>query len=122
MFLTFIVKEGLRERWKESADAIDTAQYIYGIRNDAAGIKRSIDDLRDISYGMKVWPTGDRQLSQRILFLEHLKSDHDILDRSDRTWQELNILVSKLPESDDAGALTAVKDKARFHARACGPP
>jgi hypothetical protein len=32
VFSTFIVKEGLRDYWRETAEAIDTAQYIYSLK------------------------------------------------------------------------------------------
>lgn len=33
VFLTFIIKEGLGEYWRETAGKIDMAQYVYGIRH-----------------------------------------------------------------------------------------
>jgi hypothetical protein len=37
VFVTFIVKDNLREHWKGTADAIDMAQYMYAIHVDAGG-------------------------------------------------------------------------------------
>jgi hypothetical protein len=44
VFLTFIVKEGLHERWKEDADAIEMAQYVFEIKTDTAELLQARPD------------------------------------------------------------------------------
>jgi hypothetical protein len=36
VFVTFIVKEGLADQWKDQASAIDMAEYIYAIQADTS--------------------------------------------------------------------------------------
>jgi hypothetical protein len=49
VFSTFIIKDELRESWRQSADAIDTPQYIYLIRVDTA---REDSTLRNLNEGI----------------------------------------------------------------------
>src|SRR5579862_7929274 len=44
VFLTFIVKEGLHERWKEDADAIEMAQYVFEIKTHTAELLQARPD------------------------------------------------------------------------------
>jgi hypothetical protein len=43
VFLTFIVKEGLGERWRHTLETIDTAEYFYSIRDDTAELSHNTD-------------------------------------------------------------------------------
>ena len=49
VFLTFVIKEGLREHWKGNADAIETAEYFYPLLAQSAEIKK---ELRKEGNGM----------------------------------------------------------------------
>jgi hypothetical protein len=45
VFVTFIVKEGFRDHWKDDASALETAQYIYGVQSQARSIQVQIEQI-----------------------------------------------------------------------------
>ena len=47
VFLTFVIKEGLREHWKGTADAIETAEYFYPLMAQTAEIRQEVRKVAD---------------------------------------------------------------------------
>jgi hypothetical protein len=47
VFTTFVVKDNLQERWKETANAIDIAQYFYTLRTDLRNAQASLESIED---------------------------------------------------------------------------
>jgi hypothetical protein len=45
VFITFVARDGLAERWKDEASAIDLARDVYGIKNDTTEVLRKITAL-----------------------------------------------------------------------------
>jgi prophage DNA circulation protein len=46
VFVTFVVKEGLAERWKEKADAIYQARYVFDIQQSEDSLKTFVTEQR----------------------------------------------------------------------------
>lgn len=103
VFLTFVIKEGLGDRWNHLAEAIDTAQYIYSIRADTSGenqrfqlLLRQIQDTQGLvrSRGKQLFPNGED------VILENMGRAESGNSEVSTTLATLKLLVDKLPAQD----------------------
>jgi len=106
VFMTFIVKEGLGEHWRATAETIDMAQYIFGIRAEVKNIR---DDIAGIQFPEQ--PEKDNvtdYIRQRYENAEHCYSVNVDSFRDIQQKLEIdNILINKLPEQGAARQLKA---------------
>jgi hypothetical protein len=102
VFLTFVIKEGLGDRWNRLAEAIDTAQYIYSVRADTSRenqrfqlLLREIQETEGLvrSHG-KSFPNGEEVL------LQNMRDAESGNNEVGTALATLNILVGKLPAQD----------------------
>jgi hypothetical protein len=66
VFVTFIVKEGLADRWKEDASAIDAAESVYSIRDDTYNILLALDAIYANEAAIDLSPKTVRQTLERV--------------------------------------------------------
>jgi hypothetical protein len=103
VFMTFIVKEGLGNYWKQTADAIDTAQYIYGIRAATSGFDAKFEALgNDISILQNSIPDAPKAFSideygMLTLRIENVQS---FLRDINIDLSNVDLLAAKLPLND----------------------
>jgi hypothetical protein len=45
VFVTFVVKEGFQENWNDTASAIETAQYMYGIHSATTNAQETLNEV-----------------------------------------------------------------------------
>ena len=98
VFLTFIIKDGFRERWKETAETIDRAQYLYTIRDDIRQVKIGPSDLG--SYERRPGDPLLRPLDAYNSFWIELRATQNILTKDEVSLANIVILVVTLPEDD----------------------
>jgi hypothetical protein len=112
VFMTFIVKEGLREHWKDTADAIDLAEYIYGIRADTTAIKKEQETEEEVRFLESVKRAKIKFDNYQPLVVA---TGHNsaILRHTQTTLAGLDILTDTLPVTD-ANRLLSTK----FHSAA----
>jgi hypothetical protein len=138
VFATFIVKEGLREHWQQTADSIDTAQYVFGIREDVRRLELKVGQINNDTR--PVITLTSRSGSQRqdtdkttselrplspyeTLWIE-LAATNDSLAKLKITMANIQVLASRLPPNDqtrqqstrlehDIDSLTDQVDKVR---------
>jgi hypothetical protein len=99
VFLTFVVKEGLHDSWKATADAITAAQYAYAIRIDNIAIQ---EELRDNSKNLTLFvgqqqPGGPDRFAQAKSVLNDCSN---ILRSTGQVASTTELLLSVLPEND----------------------
>jgi hypothetical protein len=100
VFLTFVIKEGLGERWKETADAINLAKYFYAVTDDATVLERSVGHVQELmNKGFQVdhpTPTAIALLQAQV----RVTARREMRDRIERNVHQINILADKLPKDD----------------------
>jgi|SRR5277367_1560471 len=111
VFATFVAKEGLWERWKEEGTALETARYIYSVREDANVVReeiRAVIESRPMAPGSKEDP--DVVMADiESAFTEHSLGTRDIVMQADVIEQ----LLEKLPaDQEETRELQQVKDGA----------
>jgi hypothetical protein len=50
VFMTFLVKGVVRDRWKETADVVDMAQYFYGLHNESTQERKQAVNDRNAAF------------------------------------------------------------------------
>jgi hypothetical protein len=90
VLLTFIAKEGLGESWRKTAEALDTAQYMYSLAtfNSSANVKLSqaLNQLEAIRH-----PTSTKsQNASEVVFPP---------DKRTRTMDEITLLESSISDA-----------------------
>lgn len=103
VFVTFITKEGLREHWRGIADAVDTAQYIYGIRVEVEKARRTLTFLeQEIGATQElVNSTANRRHDEPYdNIARNLRTLQGEDDAIGITLRNLGIITEKLPQPD----------------------
>jgi hypothetical protein len=119
VFFTFIVKEGLMEHWKETADAIDRANTAYKTQKELDELDRSIKEILDYTTGrIKTGATSLNDTEAR------LSADQSFETYLEATHEEMKLLLEKMPENKaDAATLAGLKsdtEKAKVLVRKMG--
>jgi hypothetical protein len=83
VFITFIVKEGLADRWKEDASTLNAAEAAYSIRNDLAHILVNVTR-----------PRFENDIESRVSILDFPHSDHSV--ETDVKFREFATQVLKV--------------------------
>jgi hypothetical protein len=100
VFLTFVIKEGLREHWKGTADAIETAEYFYPLLAQSAEIKKELKKVKD-QQREGAHPTSDLlHFSLFNIDQEFLADQLNTLDDLELSAANRRILIDVLPGSD----------------------
>ncbi|HWY22904.1 MAG TPA: hypothetical protein VNX26_16880 [Candidatus Acidoferrum sp.] len=105
VFLTFVVKEGLGERWKQTADAIDMAQYMYSIQADTSGETQRYWDLNTglVEIRRVILAHGDeteqKQAKQLKVQTDDMRKFSRWMDAYLVNLKTLGILIGHLPSS-----------------------
>jgi hypothetical protein len=102
VFLTFVIKEGLREHWKGTADAIETAEYFYPLLAQSAEIKTELRKVEDQQF-KSAHPQSSDMLVHFSLFRideEFLTSQEETLDDLEMSAANRRILIDVLPGGD----------------------
>jgi hypothetical protein len=47
VLMTFVVREELRDYWRQMADSIDRAQYIYSLKSDTTASRQTLERLEE---------------------------------------------------------------------------
>src|ERR1700683_1065423 len=74
-FFTFIVKDGLADRWRDQANAIDTAEYFYSVHSDTSSALKSLSKLVDSAYTTRVIVEGHRAERADLEYERQTESD-----------------------------------------------
>jgi hypothetical protein len=74
VFVTFVMKDGLGEKWRGTAETIDMAEYIYGIRQDTAELRGHLDEI-----GEQLGQIGGEQSKSRTVPY-HVQRDFQQID------------------------------------------
>jgi len=102
VFLTFVIKEGLREHWKGTADAIETAEYFYPLLAQSAEIKKELRTVED-QHSKSADPHSAEMLRHFSLFRmdeEFLTSQEETLEDLEISAANRRILIDVLPGGD----------------------
>jgi hypothetical protein len=109
VFTTFVIKEGLGNRWRERADALANAQSTYAIRNQLQYLSSNLYAAESaINKLNKPAPTDDRDYAQRLgspqedydRAKERLRRiSYEIADYEEAA-NTINVLADALPEDD----------------------
>src|SRR4029077_14868373 len=106
VFVTFILKEGLREHWKDLADALNSAQYVYSIRIDTSAsnstlhyMRKQIDDLRALVLSNGKLPSL-QSLPAGEIIMENMGRLEMLVDTVEASLANIEVLVDKLPQQD----------------------
>ena len=98
VFLTFVVKEGLRDEWQHTATAIETAQYIYEIQDQQSSSKEEVKQLTEAI--VRLAGTLERREVGKTVQYAPAREYLDIALRTVNTMEHrfinINILASKL--------------------------
>lgn len=103
VFLTFVIKEGLGEYWRETAGKIDMAQYVYGIRRDTSNPESRNSTIRSIVADYRAelkeehLPTGQ---AYKAMALKLERKDRLLMDVG-QTIMNIRIVAETLPNSDE---------------------
>lgn len=106
VFVTFVVKEGLADRWKEEASAIDMAEYIYAIRADtseAVSTLRAVDQQvsQDTDVVAKRPGVNPFELEEGLGVKAILQLALEEANTVGRDLRNISILVEKLPNQEE---------------------
>src|ERR1051326_7041389 len=94
VFFTFVVKEGLREEWQNTAETIRTAEYFYATRTNTMAANSKLDDvLSTLNYEAN--KGSDHPLERRLFGLWRSVSGFDV------EAAHLRDLTDSLPSNDD---------------------
>lgn len=100
------MKEGLREHWKDLADALNYAQYIYAIRTDTTASNNSlrymrsqIDDVRALVLSNGKLPSL-QSLPENEIIMRNLGRLDMQTDDVEASLANIGILVGKLSKQD----------------------
>ena len=99
VFLTFVIKEGLREHWKGTADAIETAEYFYPLLAQSAEIRTGLRKLEDQQF-KSTHPHSQDMLLHFSLFKideKFLTNQEETLDDLEMSAANRRILIDVLP-------------------------
>jgi hypothetical protein len=126
VFITFVVKEGLREHWQATADALNAARYTFELKKQSSETRADIEELRhyvqtrkslteSIAENIPAGVSGFEYESPTFFtwFDEKLAGARDMLE-------DASIIADKLPRDDDeaqkVSALRAEIPKAKKEA------
>jgi hypothetical protein len=99
IFLTFVVREGLRERWRESSDTMDAAINTAMLEHATTSLALQLDEVAN-----KLDALGESSALRSKEPASYLRAEHKLkkLDNSEFGMSLergfVNILISKLPE------------------------
>src|ERR1700733_6856969 len=104
VFVTFVGKEGYEDKWRSRAEALETAEYIYGVR-DAANqtqlrvkeLQRQFDDFGSYPGNTKGKPVAVLQYG---VLMETIGESEELMDDVSIKLDYADILASKLPKDD----------------------
>jgi hypothetical protein len=104
VFLTFVVKEGLADRWKEDAASVQLARYMYGQARGTSDVLDAIYriaehiEAADRAQGLSGSSAPDR-LSAQVVNISKAQFDFitAMLDSSHRELESADLLIEKLP-------------------------
>lgn len=74
VFLTFVIKEGVGEHWRGTAEAIETAEYFYPLLTQTAEIKKEVKKVEDQQR-----KTADPASANLLTHFSLFKIDTDVL-------------------------------------------
>jgi hypothetical protein len=105
VFITFIVKEGLRERWQHNAEVIDSAQSAYALRAEIGVLNKKIEGLIKRSDAPQTFTTkpgsGPINLETDANVAKvRLTTISDFLQGVDDELVHTRILAEVLPKTD----------------------
>jgi hypothetical protein len=104
VFLTFVMKEGLWEHWRETAQTLDTAQYMYELQQQSSTITQQGLSITDILLTRKslLEATEDKRPPglPEITYLRptYLSWYSDLLRDADTTLHNISLVADKLPK------------------------
>jgi hypothetical protein len=116
VFLTFVVKEGLRERWKDTADAIDRAQHAYQDSESRMATSDTLDGIRTELHQLRVRlaPNGPDEQDIEASHADNQANLGSLLTTSENTLTNLDKLAKTVTFSDAIRKRTAeMHDRAR---------
>jgi hypothetical protein len=99
VFFTFVIKDGLHERWKSQAGSLDMAQYFYAVRHDTTSANADLGYLRGELAKLKqiVVQGGSLPLANGDdLMLQNIGRLSGLADDVDASLSNLDILMGKL--------------------------
>lgn len=91
VFTTFIVKDNLEERWKETATAIETAQYFYAVRTDT---QSSLASLREIDANTEIIRNTEESIQHPI------NDPTDDPDVQGKVWKQIDVIADLLSQME----------------------
>lgn len=100
VFLTFVIKEGLRDHWKETADAIETAEYFYPLLAQSTEIKKQLKKVEDQQLKGANPPSDLLHLSLFKIDEELLSDQSNALNDLEMSAANRRILIDVLPGGD----------------------
>jgi hypothetical protein len=102
VFMTFVVKEGLRERWKDTADAIDRAQHAYLDSESDHATFDMLDGMRTELHQLRVRlaPNGPYEQEIEADSADDQASSGSLLSSSETTLANLDTLAQSVTLSD----------------------
>ena len=108
VFATFVVKDGIRDRYKDWADSIDTAQVHYKLAAElmdlSKGLRENLDDSRALRrevYELKHKPRP-RSGEANLMMVEFEQRD---IGDAGAEIENISILLRKLPKHDEEQAV-----------------
>ncbi|MGA2923561.1 MAG: hypothetical protein ABSE28_20855 [Candidatus Sulfotelmatobacter sp.] len=101
VFLTFIIKEGLGEHWRETAGKIDMAQYVYGIRHDTSTPESRNSTIRSIVADYRAEFKEQHLPDVYQAMLLKLERKDRLLGEVGQTIMNIRIVAETLPDSDE---------------------
>jgi hypothetical protein len=108
VIMTFVAKEGLGERWKQRADSINMAEYIYALEQDTTTLVNKTEEIRAVVRSIRFGPTPkpfhatDFDSMQKELF-----NSGDLISDDEVRLGNMSILSSALPEHNDDHQMAA---------------
>jgi hypothetical protein len=99
VFVTFVFKEGLGESWRHTAESIDMAQYVYGIRQSTTNLQKGVDALGQRLDDSLV-PHRRSDFNDFSEAFESMEQCRRIISNGEITIANLDILANSLPSSD----------------------
>jgi hypothetical protein len=108
VFVTFVVKEGLREHWRDSVESVVTAQHFFQLRSesdetrlDVSAAQQAIDALRSTT-GAAGTNEGHEEMTSSLRRLWELQQ------RTNAYLRALSDFVKSLPDEETASQQFAV--------------
>jgi hypothetical protein len=105
VFFTFVIKEGLTERWRNDAEKIDTSQREYRLRVEVKNISDSVNDIQRTLASMEEKKKGrqPRESEDYLFAKERIKEIEAQIDHLYEQLDHINILARALPAKDPHG-------------------